>query len=91
MPMHELTNLQFEISRAPESCAALVGEPQRPVVVGKGGDQIELYSPVSNPVTTHWSCQLPIHEGGMKTKPYYQCRLLTLSPACETVAALHEV
>ncbi|KQK85023.1 threonine aspartase 1 isoform X1 [Amazona aestiva] len=30
---------------APESCAALVGEPQRPMVVGKGGDQIELYSP----------------------------------------------
>lgn len=61
MPMHELTDLQFEISRAPESCAALVGDPQRPVVVGKGGDQIELFSLVSNPVATHWFCQLSGH------------------------------
>lgn len=61
MPMHELTDLQFEISRAPESCAALVGDPQRPVVVGKGGDQIELFSLVSNPVTTRWFCQLSGH------------------------------
>jgi len=51
--MHELTDLQFEISRAPESCAALMGDPQRPVMVGKGGDQIELYSPVSNQVRQH--------------------------------------
>lgn len=50
MPMHELADLQFEISRAPESCAALVGDPERPVMVGKGGDQIELYSLVSNAV-----------------------------------------
>lgn len=50
MPMHKLTDLQFEISRAPESCAALVGDPQRPMIVGKGGDQIELYSLVSNAV-----------------------------------------
>lgn len=33
MPMHELTNLQFEISRAPESCAERVGDPQRPMMV----------------------------------------------------------
>lgn len=51
MPMHELTDLQFEISRAPESSAAFVGDPQRPMMVGKGGDQIELYSLVSSPVT----------------------------------------
>lgn len=55
--MHELTNLQFEISRAPKSCAELVGDSQRPLVVGKGGDQIELFSLVSNPGTTFWFCQ----------------------------------
>lgn len=53
MPMHELTDLQFEISKGPESCSAYGRPPKANDGVGKGGDQIELYSPVSNPVTEH--------------------------------------